>query len=141
MSVTFTPLPDPDVRPGKAVVIYDGECRFCYQQASRVARWDGRHQFGFLPAQDPRVAQRYSDLSYEQLMTQMYVITPSGSRLGGIDAVRYITRQNYLLWPLAAFLHIPFTRPLWARLYRLVAKYRYLIGGKRECDGACKIHF
>lgn len=140
MSTQFGSLPDPDDRPTAPVIIYDGECRFCYGGVARINRWDFGHQFAYISLHDPRMSQRYADLPHESLMRQMYVVTPEGERLGGIDAVRYITRRNKLFWPLAALLHIPFTRGLWARMYRIVAKYRYLIGGKRECDGACRIH-
>jgi predicted DCC family thiol-disulfide oxidoreductase YuxK len=46
------------------------------------------------------------------------------------------------LWPLAPLLHIPFSMPLWRWLYRLVARNRYRIAGKRmECDDqACSVH-
>lgn len=142
-------LPDPDARPGSDVVIYDGDCRFCTGQVRNLRRLDligGR--LSFLSLHDPRVAQRYPDLSHDALMDQMYVVDTRGRRHGGSDAVRYLTRRLPLLWPAMPILHLPGTARLWRWAYQQVAKRRYKIGGKtggktggKGCDSdACSIH-
>lgn len=142
-------LPDPDARPESDVVIYDGDCRFCTGQVRNLRRLDligGR--LSFLSLHDPRVAQRYPDLSHDALMDQMYVVDTRGRRHGGSDAVRYLTRRLPLLWPAMPILHLPGTARLWRWAYQQVAKRRYKIGGKtggktggKGCDSdACSIH-
>ncbi len=75
-------------------------------------------------------------------MSQMYVVDPAGGRHGGIEAVKYITRQLKILWPLAAILHVPGTGWFWTKCYRIVARNRYRLAGKHTCDGdSCSIHF
>jgi len=134
-------LPDPDARPGAHVVIFDGDCRFCQAQVARLNRLDLGRRLAFLSLHDPRVAERYPDLSHEQLMAQMFVVDPQGGRHGGAMAIRYLSRHQPLLWPLAPLLHVPCSLPLWSWLYHEVAKRRYRWGRVSDCEnGACAVH-
>jgi predicted DCC family thiol-disulfide oxidoreductase YuxK len=132
-------LPDPDARPGAEVVIYDGQCRICTGQARNLARLDWTGKLCYLSLHDLRVKARYPDLSFDDLMRQMYVVDRRGGRHGGARAVRYLSRVLPALWPIAVFLHIPGSLPLWQWLYGQVAKRRYRFG--ETCDeGTCRLH-
>ena len=146
------PLPGPEDLPGADVVIYDGHCNFCFSQVKNLRRLDccgGR--LAFLSLHDERVAERYPDLTHDQLMAQMYVIDQRGRRHGGADAVRYLSRRLPLLWSVAPLLHLPGTASLWRMLYFQVAKHRYKLAGKKSTDSkssesacsndACAVHF
>ncbi len=135
-------LPDPDAVTASDVVIYDGECKFCQGQVRNLRRLDRFGQrLSFLSLHDPRVADRYPDLTHEQLMEQMYVVDQQGRRHGGSEAVKYLSRRLPLLWAIAPILHLPGTARLWRWGYKQVAKRRYKIAG-RQCDGdTCRIHF
>ncbi|OYP36463.1 thiol-disulfide oxidoreductase DCC family protein [Rhodopirellula sp. MGV] len=139
-------LPDPDARKDADVVIYDGNCRFCIAQVKNLQRLDCcGNRLSFLSLHDPRVHERYPDLTHEQMMEQMYVVDQNGGRHGGGDAVRYLTRRLPLLWIAAPLLHLPGTAGLWRWGYHQIAKRRYKIAGKKSdagCDGdACSVHF
>jgi predicted DCC family thiol-disulfide oxidoreductase YuxK len=135
-------LVDPDKRPAADVVIYDGHCRFCTGQVSRLARWDRAGRLAYLSLHDPRVAERYPDLTRDQLMEQLYVINSRGERFGGAAAFRYLSRHLPALWVLAPCLHIPYSLPVWQWCYRQVAKRRYRLGRTSTCDeGTCDVHF
>lgn len=138
-------LADPDQRPDSNVVIFDGHCRFCQKQVKRLNRFDGGQRLSYISLHDPRVAEKYPDLTYDQLMEQMYVVSPAGKRYGGAGAVRYLSRQLPRLWWLAPLLHIPLSMPLWQWLYRRVAVRRYKlsesVGAEEACEDACQIHF
>lgn len=134
-------LPDPDQSGGSDVVIFDGECNFCRSQVKKL-RWLDRigPRLSFISLHDPRVSERYADLTYEQLMEQMYVVDAQDRRHGGADAVKYLSRRLPLLWVAAPILHLPGTASLWRWMYRQVAKRRYKLAGK-SCDGdTCSIH-
>ncbi len=134
-------LADPQERPGADVVIYDGQCRFCLGQVERLARWDGRQRLAYLSLHDPRTAELCPDLTRDQLMQQMYVVTPAGRRFGGAAAARYLSQRLPRLWLLAPLLHIPWSLPMWQRLYLWVAKQRYRLGHPENCDsGSCDVH-
>lgn len=141
-------LPDPDQHPETDVVIYDGHCQFCQAQVRRLARFDAwgklvgqSGRLSFISLHDPRVAQRYPDLSYEQLMEQMFVVTPKGEKHGGADAIRYLSRRLPALWPAMPVLHIPGSASLWRWMYGQVARQRYR-WNKDSCENdACSVHF
>lgn len=123
-------------------MIYDGQCNFCRAQVERLHRLDCcGNRLAFLSLHDPRVAQRYPDLSHAALMEQMFVVDRKGRRHGGADAVRYLSRRLPTLWVAAPFLHLPFSAPLWRWGYRQIAKRRYKLAGKTCENDACKIHF
>lgn len=138
-------LPDPAQRPKADIVIYDGNCQFCRRQVERLEYLDRGGRLAFVSLHNPLVAERFPDLTHEQMMEQMYVVDQAGRRHGGAAAVRYLSRRLPLLWPLAPFLHIPGTMPLWRWGYRQIAIRRYRLNkspDQEQCeeDGACKAH-
>ena len=136
-----TRLPDPDERTGSDVVIYDGECRICTGQIERLVRWDSGRRLSYLSLHDPRVADRYPDLSHDALMKEMYVVDPAGGRHAGAWALRRLSRRLPSLWWLAPVLNFPGTLPLWNWLYRQIASRRYRFGRVEACEnGACHLH-
>ncbi|MCR9294584.1 MAG: DUF393 domain-containing protein [bacterium] len=134
-------LADPDERPQADVVIWDGKCNFCRKQVERLHWFDRQHQLAYLSLHDPRVAARWPNLSYEELMKQIWVIAPDDEQYGGADAGRYLSRRLKSLWWLMPLLHIPFSMPLWRWIYSKVAARRYRIAGM-HCDegGTCDLH-
>ncbi len=125
----------------KDVVLYDGQCNFCRSQINILRRLDGRNRLEFVSLHDPDVATSYPNLTYEQLMEQIWIVTPAGAQYGGAYAVKYLSVRLPILWPMAPLMHIPLSMPLWSFLYRQVAKNRYKIAG-RDCDdgGTCSMH-
>lgn len=121
-------------------VLYDGHCEFCRRGIATLRRMDVRGQLEFVSLHDPSVAERFGDLSHQQLMDQMYVVAEDGRRFGGADAMRYLSRHLPLLYPLAIPMHVPCSMPLWRGLYKFVARNRYRIAGRRCEDGTCSLH-
>lgn len=135
------PWPAPDERPRADVVIYDGQCRICTAQIKRLARWDWGRRLSYLSLHDPRVIDRYPDLSHEALMKEMYVVDRGGRRHAGASALRYLSRRIPTLWWLAPLLHLPGTLPVWRWLYQKIAQRRYRYGRIKTCDsGSCHLH-
>lgn len=129
--------------PNADIVIYDGDCNFCTQQVKRLARWDRGGRLAYVSLHDPFVAENYPDLTHQQLMDQMYLVTADGNRYGGADAFRYLSRKLPRLWFAAPLLHLPFSMPVWRWLYRLVARHRYRLAGRQSsCEGgSCEVHY
>ncbi len=76
-----TKLPSPADRPNADIVLYDGQCKFCLAQVSRLNRWDWTGRLAFLSLHDPSVAERWPQLTHEQLMKEMYIVAHSGQDL------------------------------------------------------------
>ncbi len=135
-------LPTPVERPEAAVVIYDGHCKFCSAQVRRLARWDHRGHLAFLSFHEEQFANRYPDLSHDDLMREMHVVDQAGNVYRGAVAFRWLTRRLPRLWLIAPLLHVPLSLPIWQWLYRQIAKRRYRLGRTDSCDnGTCRIHF
>lgn len=133
-------LPDPDAVSDADVVIYDGQCNFCRSQVRKLNRLDCcGNRLSFLSLHDPRVAERYPDLTHDDLMEQMYVIDGQARRHAGADAVRYLSRRLPTLWIAVPILHLPGTASLWRWLYGQVAKRRYKLAGKTCENDVCKL--
>ncbi len=133
-------LPDPADQPGSDIVIWDGKCNFCRSQVERL-RWLDSGRLAYLSLHDERVSQLCPNLSYQQLMDQLWVVTTTGEQFGGADAGRYLSRKLPKLWWLMPWLHIPFSMPLWRWLYARIAERRYKLAG-HACDenGSCHLH-
>jgi predicted DCC family thiol-disulfide oxidoreductase YuxK len=125
----------------KDVVLFDGQCNFCRSQINILRRLDSRHRLEFVSLHDDEVETKYPNLTFEQLMEQMWIVTADGAQYGGAYAVRYLSTRLPILWPVAPLMYFSFSMPLWCFLYRMVAKYRYRIAG-RDCDegGTCSLH-
>ena len=136
-------LPDPTARPETDVVIYDGHCRICTGGVKILYRLDVRKQLSFLSLHDDRVAEVAPNLTFDQMMEEMWVVDTQGRQHSGAEAFRYLTRRLVLLWPVMPLLHIPGSLPLWKWLYRQVAAARYRFGKQtgEDCGDACQVHF
>ncbi|GAB5405643.1 MAG: DUF393 domain-containing protein [Aureliella sp.] len=138
-------LPSAEDRPGCDLVIWDGQCNFCLAQVKRLHQLDSG-RLAYISLHNPRVAELAPSLDFDQLMSQMWVVSADGEKLGGVlhggaDAIRYLSRKLPWLWLAMPMLHIPGTAPLWRWAYNQVAKRRYKIAGK-NCDdgGTCHLH-
>jgi len=124
--------------PALDTVLYDGRCRFCRSQIALLRGLDLSGRLAFTSLHDPSVAREFPEIPLEELHRQMYVVDPRGQARGGAEAVRYLSRRLMLLWPLALFLHIPGTLPIWHQLYAFIARHRLKIAGSCE-DGTCRL--
>ena len=136
------PLPSPADRPQADVVIYDGNCGICTTQVRRLAGFDGGARLAYFSLHDEEVYRRYPDLTHDALMRAMVVVDRQGNRHIGAAAIRYLSRRLPRLWWLAPLMYLPFSMPLWRRLYRIVADRRYELSARSgQCaDGACAVH-
>jgi predicted DCC family thiol-disulfide oxidoreductase YuxK len=121
-------------------VLFDGNCVFCTRGAKTLKRLDVFGSLELLSLHDPSVAQRYPDLSHDQLMEEMWVVGANGKRYAGAASFAYLSRRLPLLFPLFPILNFPFMMPLWRLIYRNVAKRRYLISGQTCENGSCSLH-
>lgn len=139
--MTTIQLPDPETLPNSDIVIWDGQCNFCRSQVERLFHWDSG-KLSYLSLHDARAAALCPELTKEQLMEQLWVVTADRSgRFGGADAARYLSGKLPKLWWLFPILHLPLMMPAWRWLYRQIAKRRYRIQGKSCDEGTCEIHF
>jgi predicted DCC family thiol-disulfide oxidoreductase YuxK len=133
------PVPRVDPAPGKAVVLYDGDCPFCRKSVSILKRLDWLNRLHLQNARDTdRLPPSREPLVLQKLLDEMHVVTPDRNRAyAGFRAFRWMAWRLPAVLFFAPFLYLPGV--LWAgnRVYRWVAKHRYSLV---PCDdGGCRV--
>jgi predicted DCC family thiol-disulfide oxidoreductase YuxK len=132
-------------RSESLVALYDGLCLICRGSRAFIMRLDRGGRVAFADVRDPAVVARHAPaIAQEALLGEMHVLA-EGRVLSGFHAVRRLLRAVPLAWPLWALLSLPGMNWLGPRLYRAVARRRFLINrllGRElppvDCAGACQ---
>lgn len=125
--------------PNKPVVIYDGQCRFCLEQVSRLKMRDRDGRIDFLPFPSAAIDERFPHLREMDIDEGMRFITPRGDVFIGADALHQIARE-LPRWRWIAWLYrVPCVSPIAKAVYAWIAARRYRFAGTRPtCEnGAC----
>ena len=133
------------IAPGKHVVLYDGQCKFCIAQSGKLLRWARAGSLELADFQDPRVLARFPGISHEACMGAMHLVTPEGRVYRGFEAAVRALATRPVLGRLVYLYYLPGIRQLCDMLYAQVAKNRYRLLGKAlaagECEGGtCALH-
>jgi predicted DCC family thiol-disulfide oxidoreductase YuxK len=111
-------------QPAAGWVCYDDNCAFCLRWLHRVERPLLRQNFGFVPLQAPWVNERLN-LPDAELLTEMRLLLPNRSILGGADAAVTLARYVWWLWPLWLASHIPGAMTIIRASYRYISRNRH----------------
>src|SRR3989442_2665633 len=125
------------IAPGKHIVLYDGQCKFCIAQSSKLLRWGRAGSLELADFQDPRVLLRFPGISHEACMSAMHLVTADGRVYWGFEAAVQALATRPVLGRLAYLYYLPGIRQLCDMLYALVAKNRYRLLGKVVAAGEC----
>jgi len=128
-----------DPFPGKAVVLYDGDCPLCQRSVKYLRRLDWLDRLVFQNARDTaHLPPSAVPLDPQRLIEEMHVVTPDRRVApSGFRAFRWMAWRLPLLVPVAPLLHLPGVPWVGNRVYRWVAKNRLDLV---PChDGACRI--
>jgi predicted DCC family thiol-disulfide oxidoreductase YuxK len=124
----------------RPVVVYDGECRFCLKQVDRLRGRDEHEAFEFVPRQAEGLDERFPKLAEGDFDTGLRLVRTDGELVVGADAIYQIARQLRGYRRLAWLYRVPGLRGLLRLAYAWVAKNRYKLAGRNNCDdGSCKI--
>src|SRR5262245_31338913 len=128
-------------RMDRAVLLFDGHCRFCLAQAARLGRWAGG-RVERLSFREPDVLARFPQVDAAACERAIQLVLPDGRVRAGIDAVLAVLALRPALAPLAALGRLPGVHALLAAGYRMVADNRFALGGRTEAcvEGTCAAH-
>jgi predicted DCC family thiol-disulfide oxidoreductase YuxK len=115
---------------------YDGNCALCRAQMARLRRLDKAGRLGFIDIAAPDFLPEALGVSRQALGTEIHARTADGRLLAGLDSIIAAHAAVGRGW-LVAPLRIGVLRPLFAALYRALARNRYRLSAC--ADGACKI--
>lgn len=116
-------------------IFFDEDCGFCRGLASRFEPVFARRGFRFEPLQRKWVRECLN-LTPEQALQEMRVLSADRRVFGGTDAVVFLGRQLWWAAPFASLARFACVRALLDRAYRWVAAHRTcaLPGSNRKSD-------
>jgi len=128
--------PGADLRP---VLIYDGDCRFCVEQVSRLERLvNGAVRMQSF--RDPGVLKRHPELTRAQCERAIQLVEPGGRSHSGAEAIATTLGLRPVLAPLAWLYYLPGIRQIADWGYRLVARNRFDSDRDICIHDACRQH-
>ncbi len=110
---------------------YDGHCPICIREVSILKEAKPNElKFIDITSQDDFSKNR-GTLEYETAMTAMHAMDNQGNRFIALDAfAKAYARSHFYI--LATLLNIPFLRPILDPMYRLFAKHRLFLTGRKK---------
>jgi predicted DCC family thiol-disulfide oxidoreductase YuxK len=125
-----------DRRPA---LVYDGRCRFCVDQATRLAGWLGG-RVRLESFRDPGVVASHPGLTEAACDQALHLIEADGTIHRGADAVARALRLRPALAPVGWLYYLPGVRQLADAAYAVVARNRFRLRGDACSDDACRLH-
>lgn len=113
----------PEGAPFRGWIFYDASCSSCRELAHRFENLFVVRGFSFEPLQHEWVQERLN-LTQEEALKEMRVLTSEGEVFGGADAVILLARQIWWAAPLPLLARLPSVHAILHRLYRWVAARR-----------------
>ena len=113
------------------IVIFDGVCNFCNGAVNFIIKRDPTGRFVFTPMQSPVGQELIEQFGAEMVGVDTFLLVKDGQCFERTDAALEITKDLSGLWHwLRVFKVLP--RPLRDFFYRLFARNRYRLFGRRE---------
>jgi predicted DCC family thiol-disulfide oxidoreductase YuxK len=125
-----------DHRP---IVVYDGACRFCIEQAQRLERLAGK-RVQLASFREPGVLERHPQLTRAACERALQLVLPDGTVRSGADAVVHVLGLRAGFAPLRWLYRVPGLRQLIDLGYGIVARNRFRLRGEVCADDACRLH-
>ena len=113
-----------EATPPHGWIFYDAACRSCAGLAARFSDVFAQRGFTFAPLQEKWVQQTLG-LSEAEALQEMRVLTRDGRALAGADAIVFLARQVWWMWPLGWLARLPGARALLRKVYRWFAAHRH----------------
>ena len=122
------------LKHGRAMLLYDGQCGFCVASVRRLRVLD---LFGWVDPLDfhkqPDLSAIHPSLTPERCRSEMVLLEPEGRVSGGFEAFARLCLHLPLLMSLVPLVYVPGMGWLGTRVYRWVAKHRYLLHRNAMC--------
>jgi len=110
--------------PSKPLLVFDGDCNFCTLWIRRWQQMTG-DAVDYLPAQDPRITEQFSEITQKQFDTAVQLIEVDGAVHSGAEAVfRALAQDSKWQWPLGFYEQSPSFAKIAEWAYRLIAANR-----------------
>ena len=121
-------------QPKKPVVIYDGTCGICAGNLKWLHRLDTLKKFDAMPYQTENLLARFPHLKMEECEKAMHVVFPDGKTYTGSDGFREVFLRMPMMFIIGLIMSIPPVPLILRKLYPVLARNRYRVGG------SCELH-
>jgi predicted DCC family thiol-disulfide oxidoreductase YuxK len=105
-------------------VLFDGDCPRCRASMALVTAADPDRVIEPIDLTAVGVASIHPDLTRENCLRSMHVVSRGGKVTAGFDGARSLVRRLPLFWPLAIFGYLPGVAWLGRRVYNRIAARR-----------------
>jgi predicted DCC family thiol-disulfide oxidoreductase YuxK len=111
--------------PAKPLMIYDGDCRFCYHWIRRWQLTTG-DSVDYVPYQEPSVATRFPEIPVQSYEHSVHLIETDGTvHVGAAAALRTLAKNPHERWLLELYEHYPLFARASEWTYGFVARHRH----------------
>lgn len=117
---------------GRPVVVYDGACGLCAGNLKWLYRLDHLDVFEAISYQSETLAARFPNLRREECEQALQLVFTDGRTYAGVDAFREVFLRMPLTFLVGVILWIPPVSWLLRRLYPILSRHRYRLGGTCE---------
>lgn len=114
-----------------AVVLFDGVCNFCNGTVQFMIARDRAGYFRFAARQSETGVRLMSEYGIDPEVTDSVILIEDGKAFAHSTAALRIARKLDGVWP-ACFAFVIVPRPLRDAAYKLFARYRYQMFGKKD---------
>jgi predicted DCC family thiol-disulfide oxidoreductase YuxK len=111
-------------RPGKPLIIFDGDCQFC---RFWIQRWHAKtgDAVEYLPSQESSIARRFPEIPKDEYRKSVLLIEPDGTVYHGAEAAcRSLAVKRKRRWLLWCYYRIPGVRRGSEWLYEVISEHR-----------------
>jgi predicted DCC family thiol-disulfide oxidoreductase YuxK len=113
------------------IIIFDGVCNLCNNAVNFIIKRDASNQFVFAPMQSPAAQALIAKYDAQNVGIDTFLLIKNGQCFYRSSAALEITKDLSGYWYLClVFKLVP--RPIRDFVYRLIAKNRYRLFGKRK---------
>ncbi|WP_229262088.1 thiol-disulfide oxidoreductase DCC family protein [Duganella guangzhouensis] len=121
---------------------YDGSCSICRAQVDRLRGWDKTARLAFIDIAAPEFSPQSLGVGMAALNAEIHGVDAAGKLLVGLDVLIAAYTAVGRGWRVAP-LRVRALRPVYAALYRSLARNRYrlsaLLNRRPACaDGVCR---
>ena len=111
---------------------YDGSCPICTRGVSVLKKAIPNNELKFVDiTSKDDFSKNRGTLEYETAMTAMHAMDNEGNKFVALDAfAKAYARSHFYIF--ATILNIPFLRPILDPMYRLFAKHRLFLTGRKK---------
>jgi predicted DCC family thiol-disulfide oxidoreductase YuxK len=115
-------------------LLYDGECPICKREICFLQKKEDKNKVKFIDISSESFSPLESNgIDYETAMSQIHAIDSQGNLLVGIPAFASVYARSHL-WVTSTLLRIPFIKKLLEPIYKLFAKNRLWMTGRKSTN-------